>query len=325
MFSILTLVVTLQAPTYLQIDLNKNNRIEDSELYFILGIYASDGYEINENGSIHFIPSEKAFDEIEILLPGEIPMVMIRIPSGTYEMESWTLDTWGDRVDLETQFVVIHNDFFIGKYEVTQEQYESITGENPSTFLGNRYPVHDMGWLGGQKFIDGLNELIEGGGFRYPTSTEWQYACAAGTSTNYYWGDDIADGDQYEWTGANSQFSPFPVGLLQPNPWGLHDMQGNLSEFVLDKIVFDNSSFERRVTNSLSGTFLINPVGMHGNDIGYTRGGDYRSPSDTWRSNSETRYVRRGGFLRHEGFIGFRVCRDVHASLNTDIDQWAVY
>jgi formylglycine-generating enzyme required for sulfatase activity len=125
--------------------------------------------------------------------------------------------------------------FAIGKYPVTQEQYEAVIGTNPSHFQGNpQNPVEKVGLDDAQVFCQKLSKMI-GKNYRIPTKAEWKYACRAGTATDYYFGDDENQLGDYAWYGGNSQKITHPVGLKLPNDWGLYDMHGNVWEWCEDE------------------------------------------------------------------------------------------
>ena len=125
--------------------------------------------------------------------------------------------------------------FEIGKYPVTQEQYEAVMGVNPSYFQGNsQNPVEMVSWDDAQAFCIKLNGMT-GHKYRLPTEAEWEYACRAGTTTDYYFGDYFGDDDNrlgdYAWYGGNSEGTTHPVGLKLPNAWGLYDIYGSVWEW----------------------------------------------------------------------------------------------
>jgi formylglycine-generating enzyme required for sulfatase activity/serine/threonine protein kinase len=136
--------------------------------------------------------------------------------------------------------VTITKAFYIGVYEVTQEQYEKVMGNNPSRFRGTNQPVESISWNDAFEFCQRLsaipNEQKSRSVYRLPTSVEWEYACRAGTTTEFSFGDDEAKIDDYAWHLNNGENRTHPVGEKKANPWGLFDMHGNVTEWCADSI-----------------------------------------------------------------------------------------
>ena len=128
--------------------------------------------------------------------------------------------------------------FSIGVHEVTQSQYESVMGANPSRFKGANSPVENVSWNDVVAFCAKLSslpaEVAAGRVYRLPTEAEWEYACRAGTTTAYSFGDDEKDLEKYAWFGVNSGSTTHGVGEKLPNGWGLYDMHGNVWEWCSD-------------------------------------------------------------------------------------------
>ncbi|MBZ0257843.1 formylglycine-generating enzyme family protein [bacterium] len=233
-------------------------------------------------------PGRFTGETISIDLPNmptdAIPFEMVLIPSGTFTMGS-------DRNSREQppHQVTITQPFYIGKYEVTQAQWEAVTGSNPVTLtsIGNDYAIGSVSWDQCQTFIEELNGLGVGT-FRLPTEAEWEYACRAETETLYSYGDasecsnacDFCElHDQYMWwCGNNIPSEPKEVGLKMSNPWGLFDMHGNISEWCSDW-------FE-----AYSGEPQTNPLGPDSGEERVSRGGHYGLSAVSCRSGFREDY-----------------------------------
>lgn len=199
-------------------------------------------------------------------------------PAGTFQMGS--PESEKDRFTNETQHdVTLTNGFWTLETEVTQAMWKSVMGSNPSYFSssgnGSRkvsgldtsdFPVETVSWNEWQEFIDKLNaaaRLPEGFKLRLPSEAEWEYACRAGTTTAYFWGSSLngdnanCDGNYYPYgTSTKGKYlaRTTEVGSYNPNPWGLHDMHGNVSEWCADWCISCDTASQMNPTGPSSGS-----------------------------------------------------------------------
>ncbi len=193
--------------------------------------------------------------------------------------------------------VVISRGFWLGQTPVTQALWTAVMGENPSRFEGPERPVENVSWEDARRFCQALGARCPGLTLRLPTEAEWEYACRAGTRTATWVGDlDLsADGEAPQlaavaWYQANSGGETKPVAGREPNPWGLHDMLGNVWEWCED--AFD----------SYSESALVDPVTTAG-DRRVLRGGSWNDGARCLRA--AFRYAFHPGY--RDALLGFRL------------------
>jgi formylglycine-generating enzyme required for sulfatase activity len=165
-------------------------------------------------------------------ISNSIGMQFVLIPAGEFMMGS----NDGDSDERPVHRVLLTKPFYLGKYEVTQGEWERVMGNNnPSQYKGDpRRPVESVSWDALQEFIKRINARESGARYRLPTEAEWEYAARAGSTTVHSFGNDAAQLGYYAWYGDNAGSSTHPVGQKLSNAWGLHDIHGNVWEWVQD-------------------------------------------------------------------------------------------
>jgi len=172
------------------------------------------------------------------------------------------------QVDEAPEHEVCVDDFYLDKYEVTQDRWEKVMGFNPSKFIGINRPVEQITFYDVQEFA----EII---GCRIPTEAEWEYAARGHADARYFWGN-IMNGD-YAWFEDNSNGQTHPVGTKKPNQFGVYDMMGNVWEWVAD---WYDAAYPRGKQ--------INPTGVKKGDYKVVRGGAFDSSAGGLRITNRT-------------------------------------
>ena len=215
------------------------------------------------------------------------------VPEGCFQMG----DTFGDGYSIEKPVheVCLSSAYRIGKYEVTQGQWQKIMGSNPSHFssCGDNCPVEQVSWDDVQEFIRRLNSQTSKS-YRLPTEAEWEYAARSGGKAEKYSGGD--NPDAVAWYGGNSGDGTHPVGQKQANGLGLYDMSGNVWEWVSDWYGAYPSGRQQNPNVSLGGTDRV------------VRGGSWIH--DPWLVRAARRYYFVPG-LRNNFYLGFRLVSPV--------------
>ncbi len=164
-------------------------------------------------------------------LGGGVSMEFVLIAPGKFVMGSEP--DAGERDETPAHRVVITRAFYLGKYEVTQRQWTAVMGDNPSQFQGASLPVDSVSWDDTQRFLGQLAAKTKRQ-FALPTEAQWEFACRAGTSTHWYFGENETALPEHAWVGANARQRTHAVGGKPANPWGVCDLYGNVWEWCAD-------------------------------------------------------------------------------------------
>ena len=233
-----------------------------------------------------------------------IKKALVKCPPGKFIMGS-SSQSPGHLNDEIQHEVIISKDFYIGKYPITQQQYQKVMGSNPSEFEGINNPVENISWNKAKKFCNKLNEATKstrphGYHFDLPTEAQWEYACRAGSENSLNNNKEISSEneicrnlDAVGWYQNNANGKTHPVGQKQPNTWGLFDMHGNVLEWCKD--TYKANYPEVSVTDPL------NDDGKGSKRV--ARGGSwFRNPAGC---RSSSRYVSNPDF--EDNTFGFRL------------------
>ena len=199
-----------------------------------------------------------------------VKLEMVLIPAGKFMMGSPESEV-GRRENEMQHEVTLTKPFYMGKYEVTQDQWQAVMGNNPSSVKVARLPVNNVSWNDCQDFIGKLNAK-RNGFYRLPTEAEWEYACRAGTKTAYAFGDTITKDDAH-WGAKQVVESLKGVGNYKPNAFGLYDMHGNVWEYCEDWKADYPEGAETDPKGAATGEHRV------------LRGGSYANPESAARSS----------------------------------------
>lgn len=161
-----------------------------------------------------------------------VGMKFVRVPPGQFLMGCPENEP-GCNATERQHTVTLTNAYWLATTEVTQEQWSQVMESNPRAASEPNLPVHSVTWFEAVEFCERLSKL-EGRQYRLPTEAEWEYACRAGTSTAYSFGDSARLLSRYGWYNRNARGEPQPVATKRPNPWGFYDMHGNVLEWCAD-------------------------------------------------------------------------------------------
>jgi formylglycine-generating enzyme required for sulfatase activity len=248
-------------------------------------------------------PADKAPSTLTLDIGKGQKLDLVLIPAGTFTMGSPDSETDRDASEGPQHEVKIAHAFYMGKYTVTQAQYQAVTGYNQSQFKdGDNYPEESVSWTDAQNFCTELSKRT-GKKVRLPTEAEWEYAARAGTKTVFSVGDDLSskqanfNGREPYGKGAKGEHKDktTPVGSYPANPFGLYDMMGNVSQWCQD--VF-HDSYTNAPTDGSAWETGGDP------EIRVYRGGAYDNDGSNCRSAIRYAAERKENRNSH---IGFRV------------------
>lgn len=280
-----------------------------------------DGQSCTEEGTVVVYPDAVG---ITVNLPGGVTMFLVKIPGGTFQMGRYPGERGSNNSEDPRHGVTIGYDFYMGRTEVTQGQWEAVMGTTPAIDCapaydnGDDYPVYCVSWediagpANAESFLKKLDAHLVATGqpgagkFRLPSEAEWEYAARAGTATRFSHGDVLECGDACEacdlhipymwWCGGTPPGGSKQVGTKAPNPFGLYDMHGNVCEWVQD-------------------WYHGNYVGAPSDGSAWVGTGPYRVfRGGTWFSDAQycRSAIRRNSVSGDRGFtIGFRLVRSL--------------
>lgn len=217
------------------------NRFRDHTLWIGGGVLALVGiiligYLFSSNSKNQSLLNPKAStvgEVIKIPVKNGINIEMVKVEAGTFMMGEADENKRG--YERPVHQVTLTNNYYIGRYEVTQALWQAVLGSNPSTFKGKDLPVEKVSWNDCQDFISKLNS-ITGKKFRLPTEEEWEYAARGGKNNNGYLFSGSSNISDVAWYDGNSGNKTHPVGSKQSNELGIYDMSGNVDEWCQDKV-----------------------------------------------------------------------------------------
>lgn len=270
----------------------------------------SEGNPIGESGH-PALPVEPETPDVLDTFTNSIGMRFVKIPAGDFIMGANDRNAY--QCEKPCHRVIINNPFYMGVYEITQADWESVMGFNPYDLdrsnpyynlpgMADRitHPTHPatVSWEDAQNFVSTLNTIEGHNRYRLPTEAEWEYATRAGTISAYSFGEDAGVLDYYAWYNGDFETGgTHPVGQKRPNPWGLYDVHGNVWEWVQDW--YSETYYDESPQND--------PQGPESGENRTVKGGSWHTSATSWRSSFRKPYKPN-----YRGIsIGFRIVLEV--------------
>ena len=248
----------------------KNSQIDESAL-------SVSAINLTPNWSASVTPSQRAV--LEKLIAN-----MVKVEGSTFTMGA-TPEQGNDAYEYERPaHQVTLSDYYIGRYEVTQKEWQAVMGDNPSKFYGDNLPVDYVSWNDCQDFINKLNQLT-GLKFRLPTEAEWEFAARGGKQSKSYKYSGSDNAKNIAWYEKNSGSKPHQVGTKEPNELGIYDMSGNVGEWCGDWYGRYSSSAQTNPTGPSSGSNRVLRGGSWYSNAGRCRVSDRNNIFPSYRGN----------------------------------------
>ena len=246
----------------------KTISISEGQTASITGTLASNAVASSNTSGYSSSSSSMASGSNAISIPVKngISIDMVKVEAGTFMMgaTSEMKDPYDDEKPVHQ--VTLTNDYYMGKYEVTQALWQAVMGKNPSYFKGDNLPVNYVRWKDCQRFISKLNSMT-GRKFRLPTEAEWEYAARGGKKSRGYQYSGSSNISDVAWYDGNSGDKTHPVGTKQANELGIYDMTGNVLEWCQDWYGSYYSSSQTNPTGATSGSRHVNRGGSWAKNV----------------------------------------------------------
>ena len=267
----------------------KSVTISEGQTMSISGTLASNTAS-SSNGYASSSSVSSGGNEISIPVKNGITIDMVKVEAGTFMMGATSEMMNPEDDEKPVHQVTLTNDYYMGKYEVTQALWQAVMGSNPSYFKGDNLPVEQVSWNDCQEFISKLNGLT-GKKFRLPTEAEWEYAARGGKKSRSYQYSGSSNISDAAWYDGNSGSKTHPVGMKQANELGIYDMRGNVWEWCQDWY------------GSYVSSPQTNPIGVESGAARVGRGGSWCYDARDCRSSYRSFAIPDGG----SSVLGFRL------------------